>query len=308
MYSVDQSDNGVNRSRGDREIMEEFLAILRSGETISGACRKMGINRDNEIRSLRRKYPDFHDSIKILRWGSHRWGAKSNPSENGYGHAITSGYYTAEQVSKEIGFPAKRLIELANAGICPHWRLDGSKPLFGMAEIKEWAYKNLITRVEGRSIPIEFVVRRFGPDSSGTTQSAFMESISGEPPPEISGVDNLFRLPLSYTRPCVYFLCLNGSVVYVGQSTSVFNRMRGHGDKEFDSVYCVPIPEESLAEVENAFICVLDPPLNQTRGGNIQYPEQIVRGLSKNRRLDFDGSRDDDSVLQWKNREANLAS
>lgn len=52
--------------------MREFLIELRSGCTISEACRRLGINRDNELRSLRRKYPDFHAQLGAIRHGKDR--------------------------------------------------------------------------------------------------------------------------------------------------------------------------------------------------------------------------------------------
>lgn len=52
--------------------MREVLIELRSGCTISEACRRLGINRDNELRSLRRKYPDFHAQLGAIRHGKDR--------------------------------------------------------------------------------------------------------------------------------------------------------------------------------------------------------------------------------------------
>lgn len=56
----------------DSELMRSFLIELRSGCTISEACRRLGINRDNELRSLRRKYPDFHAQLGAIRHGKDR--------------------------------------------------------------------------------------------------------------------------------------------------------------------------------------------------------------------------------------------
>lgn len=60
------------RARKDSETMREFLIELRSGCTIREACRRLGINRDNELRSLRRKYPDFHAQLGAIRHGKDR--------------------------------------------------------------------------------------------------------------------------------------------------------------------------------------------------------------------------------------------
>lgn len=60
------------RARKDSDLMREFLIELRSGCTISEACRRLGINRDNELRSLRRKYPDFHAQLGAIRHGKDR--------------------------------------------------------------------------------------------------------------------------------------------------------------------------------------------------------------------------------------------
>jgi hypothetical protein len=59
----------------------------------------------------------------------------------------------------------------------------------------------------------------------------------------------------------VYFLCHEGEVVYVGQSTNLRCRL-GNGNypgKKYDSVYFLPLPPQELDRVEAAFIRTLRP-------------------------------------------------
>ncbi len=69
----------------------------------------------------------------------------------------------------------------------------------------------------------------------------------------------------SWARSCgVYFLILNGRVVYVGQSVHVFSRINSHTSKNFDSYAFVPCSEAMLNKLESLYIHVLKPPLNGT--------------------------------------------
>lgn len=63
--------------------------------------------------------------------------------------------------------------------------------------------------------------------------------------------------------PCVYFLILNGAVVYVGQTENLCARTGFHLEcKEFDSIWFIRVPQESLYSIERHWITKLRPPLN----------------------------------------------
>jgi hypothetical protein len=66
----------------------------------------------------------------------------------------------------------------------------------------------------------------------------------------------------------IYFLIEGDDIVYVGQSTDVFNRLSRHrrDGKEFDSFNIIPCPEESLDELESTYIDAFAPWLNHSLG------------------------------------------
>jgi hypothetical protein len=85
-----------------------------------------------------------------------------------------------------------------------------------------------------------------------------------EPPKEIRdfGVQE-YRLPP--IGPCVYFLCQNGRIVYIGQSINLSARIAQHSQaKGFDNVYYFNVPESLLNETEATLIDFYAPELNRT--------------------------------------------
>jgi len=61
----------------------------------------------------------------------------------------------------------------------------------------------------------------------------------------------------------VYFLIKNKSVVYVGQSTSVYSRISTHqSTKDFDSIAWVPCENYMLDRLESLYIHTFRPALN----------------------------------------------
>ena len=65
---------------------------------------------------------------------------------------------SAESAAEEIGLTPERLIDFANAGFAPHFRIDGGEPLFLRGELKEWAANNILKRDHGRPLPVQIVV------------------------------------------------------------------------------------------------------------------------------------------------------
>lgn len=63
----------------------------------------------------------------------------------------------------------------------------------------------------------------------------------------------------------VYFLILGQRIVYIGQSTNVFSRVKQHKDKNFDRFTYIPCDPGNLDVMESLYIHYLRPPLNGTR-------------------------------------------
>ena len=66
----------------------------------------------------------------------------------------------------------------------------------------------------------------------------------------------------------VYFLFKGTRIVYVGQSRHIDSRIRQHfGNKDFDSIQAMAVPEELLDSVEVYWIQRLRPILNRRKSG-----------------------------------------
>jgi predicted DNA-binding transcriptional regulator AlpA len=65
-------------------------------------------------------------------------------------------------------------------------------------------------------------------------------------------------------RTGIYFLLLDGEIVYVGQSIDVFARLAQHiKEKTFDRWHWVPCPANQILSAERAYIRAFKPPLNK---------------------------------------------
>ena len=165
---------------------------------------------------------------------------------------MPQGLKLASEITKQTKLTEKRLIELADAQVIPHYRIDGGEPYFNTTEVRNWIAFNLVQKIDGESIyPINLV----------TPYDDFTE----KPPKSISDVPNLKQVPNNY-EPVVYFLALKDEVVYVGQSITVIQRVKQHRSdgKNFDRVYGIPCPRNELDYLENKFIKTLKPILNKT--------------------------------------------
>jgi hypothetical protein len=108
-------------------------------------------------------------------------------------------------------------------------------------------------------------------------------------PLEISRITHLFKLPKSLfnSGSCIYFLCKDEKVVYVGQAENVHQRLIEHmKTKEFDAVFYLHVPLNKMNKIESALISYLKPLYNKTclNGSNksISIAESI---LNKNNSL-----------------------
>ena len=165
-----------------------------------------------------------------------------------YPTSLKTHHETSEVISG--GLSAERIMELAESGYMPHYRIDGGIPLFKVTEVKAWISQNAIYKSEGRSISDALRIVVPAPEVVDT------------PPNALRNIPHLQQLPRWGYQPGVYFLCLKGEVVYVGQSVHPSARVSNHqtdSQKNFDTVYLLPVPQSELNDVESAFIHHLMP-------------------------------------------------
>jgi hypothetical protein len=163
----------------------------------------------------------------------------------------------ADDVARECGLTVVRVLELADAHVIPHWRIDGGAPLFKIREVKDWmARTQLLTRYEGKPLPLSVLVASETP-ATLTELPVALRPLARD----------LQVLPFTGQRAGVYFLCLQDRVVYVGQSVCPTARVGQHqADKVFDRVFIYPCLPEHLSLLEGAFIRALRPELNGNPG------------------------------------------
>jgi hypothetical protein len=81
--------------------------------------------------------------------------------------------------------------------------------------------------------------------------------------------NDIVKVALPWKRACgVYFLILDGVVVYVGQSANIYSRICQHTDKHFDKYAYVPCEVELLDKLESLYIHLLKPKLNGNNNPN----------------------------------------
>lgn len=169
-----------------------------------------------------------------------------------------SGLKPAEDVVRECGLSLPRVLELADAELIPHWRIDGGAPLFKIKEVKDWlARTQLLTRYEGKPIPCSVIVATETP------------AVASELPLALRPLARELQfLPFTGPRSGVYFLCHGDRVVYIGQSVCPVARVATHhaAGKVFDRAYVYPCLPEHLNLIEGALIRALLPELNGNPG------------------------------------------
>ena len=184
-----------------------------------------------------------------------------------YTHEVNwpSGLINIEELSERTGVATARLQEMVDCHYIPHWKIDGTTPMFQIAETKKWIARNMVTRVEGLELPISLKVCVEPPKASVINA-----------PVSIRGIENLRMLPHYNMVPAIYFLVDNDRVVYIGQSCNPASRVKTHEDnKVFDRVYLLPVPRPALNGVEGALIRLLQPELNggdSRKTGGLQAP------------------------------------
>jgi hypothetical protein len=168
---------------------------------------------------------------------------------------------SADEAATVTGVSSTRLLELAEAGYAPCVRIDGGVPLFFKKDICSYVNKELTAVQEGKPLPKMAILNRTAP-------SASFEDLPEELHPM---QESLRRWGAEFIPPCIYFLCADKKVVYVGQTTNLPARIATHYREKtglFERVFFLPAPREQLNEVEAAFIAGLNPPLNGTSRGD----------------------------------------
>ena len=168
--------------------------------------------------------------------------------------------YPVDHVAEKTGVTAERLLDLAEAGYLPHWRIDGGPPMFSASEVKEWVVDNLVVRHEGAALPTKFFLIADRPPADGRMLPPVLRDVAG-----IRDISDVVSL-----RSGIYFLCHRSRVVYVGQATVAARRINEHTTtKDFDQVFFLPWPRWDLNQIEGAFIRLLEPPLNHAETGRL---------------------------------------
>jgi hypothetical protein len=161
--------------------------------------------------------------------------------------------HTAAELGPTLRVSAQRMLELAEAGFMPHWKIDGGEPLFEYAECRKWVCDHLAERFDGSPLPVTLCVSLPGPHVD-----------SHQLPQPLKAFRNLTEITETvFDGSGVYFLCLADEVVYVGQSGSVAHRVKSHvQDKRFDRVFWMRWPAHDLDRLERAMIRLLGPKYN----------------------------------------------
>jgi hypothetical protein len=155
------------------------------------------------------------------------------------------------------GLDVETMRQWTDSGHAPHYTINGNGPYYKTSELREWAKTNLIVRKGGFPIPSTLNVLR-------PVHHLGDERI---PPMSLSAINGLCHIPIHASFSGIYFLCHGDDVVYVGQSTCIFQRIGQHvaeEKKQFDHhrVFVLPCPVASLDLVEQHFIETIRPKYN----------------------------------------------
>jgi len=116
---------------------------------------------------------------------------------------------------------------------------------------------------------------------NGKLDRFLMRTIKKYLPPRIIYVHEHHQIPpqlipfavtecfLTTTNPCIYFLCREDRIVYIGQSINLMMRLGNHTqNKNFDRVFYFEVARGELNSVEAALIEYYDPEYNRTANQN----------------------------------------
>lgn len=157
----------------------------------------------------------------------------------------------ADEIAAAVCLKPGRLLELADARIVPHFRVDGGPPLFYLPSLKRYIRQYLTTEYPGTPLSLNF-------------HPVVVEAPRSDVPRALAMVQDQL-CEYREVPPCVYFLIQDHQVVYVGQSVNLPARLAQHREKHWDRVLYLIALKESLSQVESGWIQALKPPLNRVR-------------------------------------------
>jgi hypothetical protein len=164
-----------------------------------------------------------------------------------------------------------------------HYRLKGEYEEIYLFDNDEIISDLDIMQVEAKKIPDVIKIQCY--DEKVTASDAI--------PIEISKIDSLFKLPktLFNSGSCIYFLCKNERVVYVGQSENVHQRLVEHMKfKEFDSVFYLRVPAHKMNKIESALISYLKPEYNKSGLNSGNKEASLAESILNTHGLNFNGA------------------
>jgi len=180
---------------------------------------------------------------------------------------------------------ARYINNLAEKREIKHYRLKGEYEEIYLFDNDEIISDLDIIQVEAKKIPDVIKIQCY--DEKVTA--------SDEIPIEISKIDSLFKLPKSLfnSGSCIYFLCKNERVVYVGQAENVHQRLVEHmRTKEFDAVFYLRVPAHKMNKIESALISYLKPEYNKSGLNSGNKESSLAESILNTYGLNFNGHND----------------
>jgi hypothetical protein len=175
------------------------------------------------------------------------------------------------------------LNNLAEKREIKHYRLKGEYEEIYLFDNDEIISDLDIMQVEAKKIPDVIKIQCY--DEKVTANDDI--------PIEISKIDSLFKLPktLFNSGSCIYFLCKNDKVVYVGQAENVHQRLVEHmKTKDFDAVFYLRVPAHKMNKIETALISYLKPEYNKTSLNSGNKDASLAESILNTHGLNFNGA------------------
>ena len=164
-----------------------------------------------------------------------------------------------------------------------HYRLKGEYEEIYLFDNDEIISDLDIMQVEAKKVPDVIKIQCY--DEKVTA--------SDDIPIEISKIDSLFKLPKSLfnSGSCIYFLCKNDKVVYVGQAENVHQRLVEHmRTKVFDAVFYLRVPAHKMNKIESALISYLKPEYNKSGLNSGNKESSLAESILNTYGLNFNGA------------------
>ena len=164
-----------------------------------------------------------------------------------------------------------------------HYRLKGEYEEIYLFDNEEIISDLDIMQVEAKKIPDIIKIQCY--DEKVTANDNI--------PIEISNIDSLFKLPKSLfnSGSCIYFLCKDEHVVYIGQAENVHQRLVEHmKTKTFDAVFYLRVPAHKMNKIESALISYLKPEYNKTCLNSGNKDVSLAESILNTHGLNFNGA------------------